>query len=424
MKHPAILLLLGVILLISSAASSVENGVTPILVRGPYLTPAGEDALAVHVWTSSPVDAVVEFGEESGVLLTGNYSRKAASTTPSEHQRIILPNLTPGTRYRYHVLYGEESTGDLHFLTCPERGPVTFLVMGDSRDQPPEILQEERFGAVSGRAATEAGILFVVHTGDFVLDGNREEDWDRFFRIGGVLLGNTTLLPVRGNHDGPTERFTELFGVPANYSFTCGDIQVAVLDSGDDAWQDLPAQVFWLDRALGQGPPVRFAALHYPLFSSDERHFGGWENLRNAFVPVLSRQGIRAVFQGHVHLYERDQAGGIQYITDARGGAPPYRFGGGTIPEYENGLQDSLGYSRIRVPSPDLPAILEVIRVADLRDGEVVLQPPGVVVERVRLPAPANGTPGPGSAHDSFSQHALFAREIDLLTGFLSSSPG
>jgi len=364
-----------------------------VLVRGPYLTPA-PGGITVNLRFDRPVEVSVAYGSAEACTGDSTCLFRAYSPMAIDH-RIVLTDLVPVTRYRYRVTYGTESTGDLHFLTCPAAGgPVTFLVMGDTRDQPPEILQEERFGVVAQQMAAEPEITFVVHLGDFVLDGNREEDWDRFFRIGGLLLANTTLFPVRGNHDGGPDRFTGIFGLPLNYSFSCGDVHLAVLDSGDESWGDLPGQARWLDRDLAEGGPFRFVALHYPLYSSDERHMGGWENLRKAFAPVLARQGVRAVFQGHVHLYERDVALGIQYVTDARGGAPPYRPWAGTIPEYRSGLLDTLGYTRVTVRSPVLPALMEVIRVADIRDGEVTLRPPGTVFERVLLERRMPGLPG------------------------------
>jgi predicted phosphodiesterase len=435
MIRPASLLILVLIaghLLFPVAAEQGAAGDVPALVRGPYLVPAGPGALAVHVWTDRPVDAWVESGPEPELAAGGNFSRITASAGPAVHHRILLADLSPGTRYIYRVRYGGASTGELHFLTCPVAGPVTFLVMGDSQDQPPGLVQEERFGVVAARAAAEPGVHFIVHTGDFVGDGEREADWDRFFRIGGVLLANTTLLPVRGNHDGSAGQFADLFGIPPNYTYSCGSVQVVVLDSMDDAWNSLPARARWLDDALDHGPPVRFAALHYPLFSSDERHFGGWENLRNAFAPVLARAGVPAVFQGHVHVYERDRDGGIEYITDGRAGGPPYSFGPERIPGYRAGIEDTLGYSRVTVMSPVLPALLEVVRVADLRDGKVIPVPPGEeVVERVTLvPQGAGGPmaisggtwgpPHPGG-NALLAQNAFLGQVIELLTGPPSS---
>jgi hypothetical protein len=433
MLRPGILLLFAIALLAIPAAAGNATVGAPLLQRGPYLTPAGRDALTVHVWTDREVDVLVEFGEEATVLQDHTSTHAIASATGSGHHQILLANLTPGTQYRYRVLYGGESTGDLHFTTCPLSGPVAFLVLGDTQDQPPSFRMEERFRLVADRMAEEQGISFVVHTGDFVGDGGSDEDWDRFFANAGPLLAGTMLLPARGNHDGTAERFSEIFGLPAHYSFSCGNVQVAVLDSCDDAWRDLPAQAFWLDHVLARSPPFRFAALHYPLASSDERHPGGWENLRTALLPVLYRDGVTAVFQGHVHLYERDLTAGIQFLTDGRGGAPPYLFGAGRDPGYRYGVENTLGYTRVSTVSPDLPARVDVVRVADLKDGRVILNTPETVVEQVILPTRVPGTPftwlgegtdtPPGNTWDILSWHAFLRREIDLLIESRSSLP-
>ncbi|MDD1666985.1 MAG: metallophosphoesterase, partial [Methanomicrobiales archaeon] len=382
-----LLVVIPILLLVAVPVSGGDMaGEGPVLLRGPYLTPADGSALTVHIWTDRPVETVVEFGKEEDVLRRGSYSRAVSSPAVLEHQRILLTDLAPATRYQYRVRYGGASTGDLHFLTCPAAGPVTFLVMGDSRDQPPVYLMEERFGGVASRAAAEQGVHFLVHTGDFVLDGDSGGDWDRFFRIGGVLLGNATLLPAGGNHDGSREGFTDLFALPLNYTFSCGDVQVVVLDSGDNSWRDLPAQARWLDRALAAGPPLKVAALHYPLVSSDEGHMGGWANLREVFLPVLSRHGVLAVFQGHVHLYERDVSEGIQFITEARAGAPPYSFGPERAADFRAGVEGTLGYTRVTTGPAGSSAVAEVIRVAGSREKGESFPAPGSILERVMLP--------------------------------------
>jgi predicted phosphodiesterase len=386
--HPRFLVLLLVLAALvppGFAAPAPAGTMEPaVLLRGPYLTPA-PGGIVVNLRFDRPTVVTILYWP-AGAGNSGSRIPPMVSSPAATDHRVVLPDLLPGTGYRYRVISENGTTGDLHFLTCPAAGePVSFLVMGDTRDEPPLILQEERFGAVAARAAEEPGITFVVHTGDFVLDGDRDEDWDRFFRVGGVLLANTTLLPVRGNHDGSPDSFREVLGLPVNYTFTCGDVTLAVLDSGDESWGDLPGQAHWLEGELAPAGRHRFAALHYPLYSSDEKHFGGWENLRETFAPVFSRQGVRAVFQGHVHVYERDVSGGVQYVTDARGGAPPYRLGAGTIPEHRRSLSDTLGYTRVTVRSPSLPAVMEVIRVADIREGKIIPLPQGTVVERIRL---------------------------------------
>ena len=385
--HRFLLLLLALAVLILPVMAASGDPVISepaVLLRGPYLTPA-PGGITVNLRFDRPMGVTVVYRPSEKESQDVASVQSVSSPAATDH-RVVLPDLLPGTGYRYRVIYGNGTTGDLSFLTCPSTGePLSFLVMGDTRDEPPLILQEERFGAVAARAADEPGVTFVVHTGDFVLDGDREEDWDRFFRTGGILLANTTILPVRGNHDGSPDRFREVLGLPANYTFTCGDVTLAVLDSGDESWGDLPAQARWLEGELATGGPFRFGATHYPLYSSEEKHFGGWENLRETFAPIFSRQGVLAVFQGHVHLYERDSAGGVQYVTDARGGAPPYRLGERMIPEHRASLSGTLGYTRVTVRSPSLPAGMEVIRVADISGETIHHLPPGTMIERVRL---------------------------------------
>ncbi|MDD1646240.1 MAG: metallophosphoesterase, partial [Methanomicrobiales archaeon] len=380
-----LLLALAALALPVMAASGDPVIIEPaVLLRGPYLTPA-PGGITVNLRFDRPMGVTVVYRPAEKENQDAASEQSVASPAATDH-RVVLPDLLPGTGYRYRVIYGNGTTGDLSFLTCPSTGePLSFLVMGDTRDEPPLILQEERFGAVAARAADEPGVTFVVHTGDFVLDGDREEDWDRFFRTGGILLTNTTILPVRGNHDGSPDRFREVLGLPANYTFTCGDVTLAVLDSGDESWGDLPAQARWLEGELATGGPFRFGATHYPLYSSEEKHFGGWENLRETFAPIFSRQGVLAVFQGHVHLYERDSAGGVQYVTEGRGGAPSYWLGEYTIPEHRRSLIGTMGYTRVTVRSPSIPAEMEVIRVADIREGRVITLPQGATVERIDL---------------------------------------
>jgi len=163
-----------------------------------------------------------------------------------------------------------------------------------------------------------------VHTGDFVLT-----ETGRRIGIGSSVPAaysspTPRLLPVRGNHDGSPDRFRRFLAFPRTTPSPV-DVTLAVLDSGDESWGDLPAQARWLE---GSWPPAAPSGSGHPLspLFVREKHFGGWENLRETFAPVFSRQGVRAVFQGHVHLYERDSTGGCSSDRrPRRGSAVPAR---------------------------------------------------------------------------------------------------
>ncbi len=69
--------------------------------------------------------------------------------------------------------------------------------------------------------------------------------------------------------------------------------------------QALPTQSAWLATDLQTDKPFKFTSFHHPLYTSDSKHFGGWENLREAWESEFNDNGVLAVFNGHVHAYER-----------------------------------------------------------------------------------------------------------------------
>ena len=86
----------------------------------------------------------------------------------------------------------------------------------------------------------------------------------------------------------------------------------------------LAEQAQWLKTDLSSTDTWKIVILHHPLYTSEENHFGGFENLQKAFEPVFLSGNVSVVFNGHVHAYERIEKSGITYITEGRGGAPGY----------------------------------------------------------------------------------------------------
>jgi 3',5'-cyclic AMP phosphodiesterase CpdA len=64
---------------------------------------------------------------------------------------------------------------------------------------------------------------------------------------------------------------------------------------------------------------------HHPIFASeagghkeDERKWGP------ILLPIFEEYGVRLVFAGHIHAYERSSYNNIYFVTTGGGGAPLY----------------------------------------------------------------------------------------------------
>jgi predicted phosphodiesterase len=394
-------LLLSVILpAFLPAAGAVPDGTAAPgtgIVWGPWITGTSPTGTIIHVKTAIPANVTVQYGPEDDFRKTGTYRYTVSDNGSTLLHQVTLTGLYQGTRYHYRVITGGNSTDDCHFLTFPVSGCVTFIVYGDSRDPIPLNDQNLRHHLVAERISQEKDVSFVLHTGDILTDSSNLSDWDRFFAAGGVLLANTTFVPVRGNHEQDTPLWEEIFGTAPAYSFDCGPAHVTVLNSNDNVWSRLGCETAWLSGDLMTQKPWKFVALHHPLYSSEAKHVGGWKNLRDAWEGLFIAQGVTAVFQGHVHAYERDMAGGVTYITEGRGGSPFYALNETKIPSYKTSRENSLGYTRIDLNPLGGVATFTVIQVAEFADdGTSLLTPEGTVVEKFVLSPPhSRGTSAP-----------------------------
>ena len=203
-----------------------------------------------------------------------------------------------------------------------------------------------------------------------------------------MLFGTTTYAVVRGNHDSNLSLLKDLFGTDEMYSFDCGDAHIAVIDSTSDARFSLDEQVRWLKTDLASTDKWKIVVVHYPLYTSEENHFGGFENLQKMFEPVFLSGNASVVFNGHVHAYERIEQSGITYITEGRGGAPGYRLSEKKMDGSVRRRENSLGYSRVTVNPATQSLQIEVIEVAevssDLRNVTKI-SPEDTVIDRIEL---------------------------------------
>ena len=222
------------------------------------------------------------YANESYYIRTGSYDHTVIVNKTSPSPIIFLQDLETGTRYYYSLQSGRTRTGNHSFLTFPENGSCSFIVYGDTREQAPYFTQTERHKIVADRISQEPNITFVINTGDLVSNPDDAEEWNRFFSAGKVLFGTTTYAVVRGNHDSNLSLLEDLFGTDGMYSFDCGDAHIAVIDSTMMPDYLSTEQARWLQNDLASTDKWKIVILHHPLYTSEENHFGGFENLQKS----------------------------------------------------------------------------------------------------------------------------------------------
>jgi len=364
---------------------------TPALLWGPYLTGTTTTGTVVNVKTNIATAVTVEYATDAYYTANSAYDQSATDSVSTQLHHVSLAGLTPDTLYHYRVVYAGQATGDLHFSTFPASGAFTFVVYGDTQDQLPTFSQLERHKLVADRIAEEPDVAFVLNSGDLVNDASDLANWDRYFIAGSMMMANTTVYPALGNHDNNDPNYFANYGVPEYYSFDCGDGHIAVLNSNDWAWNDLPVQSAWLANDLQTDKPFKFTAFHHPLYTSEAKHFGGYENLRLEWEDDFIDNGVIAVFNGHVHAYERFLVNDINYFVAGIGGGPSYYLASPRYTGSQNSVELMIGYIRVTVNPVSNTATAEVIRVADVSTdlkSLTTVYPPGTIFETVVMSLP------------------------------------
>jgi len=167
----------------------------------------------------------------------------------------------------------------------------------------------------------------VFHDGDMVENGANAAEWKTFAGIVAPLRAKGELLPVIGNHETDSvENYLSFFDLGPDKRWYAADragIHFIALDMFSP-YAKGSAQYAWLEEDLKAHPassgPV-FLLTHVPFYSSGH-HADETAAVRNALEPLLVKYGVKAVFSGHDHDYERSFHSGIYYIVTGGGGAP------------------------------------------------------------------------------------------------------
>jgi acid phosphatase type 7 len=245
--------------------------------------------------------------------------------------RFVLDGLPANGDVFYRLSAGAARTQVYGFHTLPPAGAVIRIgVYGDVRG-----------GHAVHRKLLEQmlreGLDLVAVTGDMVLRGSDEADWQRFFAVTRDLLASIPYYPAVGNHDlgwgGAHDDTQGIFSLPPGppgrpagafyYSRDVADVHLVFLDSNA---YDRPEQETWLasDLAAARARKVRaiIAITHDGPYARG--YHGGSTIARERYVPILLAHRVDLVLSGHDHIYQRGDAKGLRYVVSGGGGASLY----------------------------------------------------------------------------------------------------
>ncbi|MCM3127975.1 S-layer homology domain-containing protein [Paenibacillus provencensis] len=345
-------------------------------------------------WHTHPSvnETVVEIAEEAGFagfdqpgVIRLNGDSKLFNTQDIGTIRVHKANadgLKPGTAYIYRVGDGAEHYSEQgSFTTAPDTGDYTkFLVFGDS--QAADLAGFELWGRTMDAANAEhPDAEFMVHVGDMVDNGFKEQEWNWWFSVVQEELMNLTAVTLVGNHEVTGTKkngdFLAHFNHPlngtenqkgTNYSFDYKNMHISVLNSE----YDIEEQRAWLEADLeNTDKQWKLVFFHRGPYAS----IYDTENVRTAWTPVFDKYNVDLVMNGHDHIYLRTYPLNNQEIVGEREGTT-YIIPGSTGPKfYERTVRDFQNvvvdkkiqmYSSVEVDGDTLTVTTKTV------DGELV----------------------------------------------------
>lgn len=217
-----------------------------------------------------------------------------------------------------------------------DQAALNFLVVGDWGQ--PHSPTQRAVAAAMARTAGEIGAQFVISTGDNFYDDGvrsvRDRQWRTSFEE--VYADQALQIPwyvVLGNHDhrGSTEAqiaytnrsqrwrmrapyWRETMAGPNGRALALLFLDTTPIVRGDESTE----QLAWLARELAAaGDAVKIVIGHHPLYSAGQH--GPEPALQRYVLPLLTRHGVRAYFNGHEHNLEHIERDGMHFVCSGAG---------------------------------------------------------------------------------------------------------
>jgi hypothetical protein len=195
---------------------------------------------------------------------------------------------------------------------------VKFAVLGDfGTGERPQYEVGERLW----QARASFPFDLVLALGDNMYGRQQPQDFVEKFEqpYAKLLQAGVVFQAALGNHDRPENRSYAAYNMGGEryYTFVRPRVRFVVLDTNVME----PKQLTWLDQTLAAASePWKVVYFHHPLYSDGKRH-GSNVELRVLIEPLLVKYGVRVVFTGHEHIYERTtpQKGITHFVAGSSG---------------------------------------------------------------------------------------------------------
>ena len=281
--------------------------------------------------------------------------------------RLDLWDWVPSRRGGYD-LAPSGRTYDLRFRTWPspdaETPPVRFVALGDygvgTRSDSESSRRQRRVAEALEQLVSDHDVRFVVSLGDNIYQGEQghvddesggeDDDWySSFFQPYRYVLARVPFFPAIGNHDTTdTEGSDDRAQLEDNFhlrerfrgeddrtsvdpglfyrlrygrdlELVCLDTSLDTSDEGVHRFFQDPEHLGWLESTF-DGPRVRWLIpfSHHPTYCAGPSHHND-DEMRETFLPLFDRAGVRLVLAGHEHNFQLSEADGRTYVVSGAG---------------------------------------------------------------------------------------------------------
>jgi len=251
---------------------------------------------------------------------------------------------------------------------------------------------------------------FVLMCGDNLYGGSSPKDYKTRFEqpYAELLAAKVKFYATLGNHDSPIQINFKDWNMGGQRYYTWQETAGGFAKMGgtgvrffalDSNYMD-KTQLDWLESELKQSSSEwKIAFFHHPLYSSGRTH-GSSVDLRALLEPLFTSYGVRVVFSGHDHFYERIKPqNGIQYFVCGAGGSLREHNIDRSSGLTEVGFDTDYSFLMVEIDGLDL-YFQAISRTGVTIDAGILHHEPLAAAEAAPLPPPADSTKVP-TAHVS-----------------------